>query len=328
MLLALLFAGCFSFTTPQHVLRHHERIERDLKISVDISQASSFTGNVGKVLADIESQLAPLPEAYRAKIGKIVVKDGFFGGFTLLAPFVGAYTDNDGTVYIRNANTTKLLQTLLMFPGNDTLIHEVTHSVQHAELRRWDESKTLSPQFSRYIVGWEYAYFGDVNGDGELDDLDVNYIAAHTDQFDLNGDGVVDHKDVELHAGNPYVSGNWLSARGLEVLLLMGMQGITARPAGYVCNYARTYAWEDAAETCRYAWSEGYVPGLYSKETGRAAAAGAWKKYLHLKKRDPLLARKVFLTVEYIAAHEQAERLSAAWLEAAGTGASVAAAAQ
>jgi len=312
-LLAVLAQGCLSLTTPEYVLRHRDQIQEQLKVNVDISDASSFTGDVGKVLADIEKLLAPLPEDYRKKIARIKVVDGFLAQYTLRAPFVGGFTRNDGTVFVRNANITKFLQGIFLFPRNDALIHEILHSVHFWEMRRWHATGQPSPEFAQFVKGWECQYFGDVNSDGEVDDRDVAHIERHVASFDFNRDGVISSADVELAVGKPYVQGRWASLRGVEVLLWMGFQWLAPRPAGFATPYAKTYVWEDAAETKRYLWRLGLVPALYSNDVDEKDADRAWKKFRRLKRKDPLLARKVFLVVRYIAAHEKPDRLSSVW---------------
>ena len=291
------------------------QIERQLNVKIDISRANSFTGSVNRALTDIENTLSALPDAYRKKIAGIAVRDGFFKDYTLIAPLVGGYTANDGTVSVRNANATRFIQTAVLFPRNDTLIHELAHSVQYCELRHAQETGTFSPEFGRFIRNWEYQYFGDVNGDGELDDQDVAWIAEHREQFDRTKDGKVDFQDVELAVGKPYVQGRWASSRGIKVLLRMSFQGLARRSKGFASSYAQTYVWEDAAETMRYAWNAGLLPALYSATADDTAASMAWRKYLKLKKEDPLFARKLFLVLQYVAAHEQPEGLSTAWLD-------------
>jgi len=312
-LLAVLLQGCLSFTTPEYVLRHRDRIQEQLKVNVDISDASSFTGDVDKALTDIEKQLAPLPEEYRKKIGKIKVVDGFFAHYTLMAPFVGGLTTNDGTVYVRNAGITKFLQTVFLFPRNDILVHEILHSVHFREMRQWHVTGRPSPEFEQFVKAWEYQYFGDANKDGELDDRDIAYINSHVPAFDASRDGTINSDDIELAIGSPYVQGRWASVRGVEVLLRMGLQWLVPRPRGFATAYARTYVWEDAAETKRYLWRLGLVPALYSNNVDQKDAQRAWKKFRRLQSKDPLLARKVFLVMRYIAAHERPARLSSAW---------------
>ena len=307
--------GCFTLSTPDYVLKHRDQIEKQLDVKVDVSRASSFTGNVDRVLTDIEKQLAPLPQAYRKKISGITIRDGFFKDYLLLAPLVGGYTANDGTVNIRNANATGLVQSMVLLPRGDTLIHEAAHSVQYYEIRRQQRTGSFSPEFGRFIRDWEYQYLGDVNGDGELDDRDSAWVAERVDQFDCNKDGNVDFRDVELVAGKPYVEGRWASSRGIRLLLRMSFEGIIRRTRGFANSYAQTYVWEDAAETMRYAWNAGYLPTLYSGKADAKAASKAWAAYWKLKKQDPLFARKVFLVLQYVAAHEQKEALSVAWLD-------------
>jgi hypothetical protein len=310
---ALLLQGCLSFTTPQYVLEHQQRIQEQLQVKVDISDASNFTGDVDKVLTEIESGLSPLPENYRRKIGTIRVVDGFFSAYTLMAPFVGGYTTNDGTVFVRNANPTRFLQKVLLFPRNDAFIHEVMHSVHFQEMNHWQATGRPSPEFRQFIKAWECQYFGDVNGDGDLDDRDMEYVSSNAEKFDANNDNIVDSVDVEAHYGRPYVQGRWVTLRGMQVLMWMSFQWLAPRPEGFATPYAKTYVWEDAAETKRFLWRLGVVPALYSSEAHDAAAKKAWNKYLRLKKKDPLLARKVFLVVRYIASHEEPTRLSTAW---------------
>lgn len=312
-LLLLVLEGCLSFTTPEYVLKHRDKIQTDLKVEVDISDASSFTGDVDSVLKDIEKRLAPLPERYREKMGKIKIVDGFFGEYTLMAPFVGAYTDKDGTVFLRNADVTRFLQRVFLFPRNDTLVHEMMHSVHFREIKHWTDTGRPTPEFEYFVKAWECQYFGDVNADGELDDGDIAYVNSHAERFDANRDGLVDSADVEAISGAPYVQGRWASLRGLHVLLWMSFQQITPRPTGFASAYAKTYVWEDAAETMRYLWRLGLAPALYLRGVDREAADRAWKILDDLKRKDPLLARKVFIIVNYIAAHEEPARLSAAW---------------
>jgi hypothetical protein len=312
-LLALLLQGCLTFTTPQHVLKHQQRIQQQLRVEVDISDASNFTGNVDSVLTEIERELSPLPANYRRKIGKIKVVDGFFAEYTLMAPFVGGYTSNDGTIFMRNADATRFLQKVFLFPKNDALIHEALHSVHFHEMKQWRANGKPSPEFGEFINAWECQYLGDVNGDGELDDRDMAYVYSHPEKFDVNHDGIIDSTDVEKLRGRPYVQGRWASLRGMQVLMWMSLQWLAPRPNGFATPYAKTYVWEDAAETKRYLWSLGLVPALYSSQTGSAAGKKAWNNYLRLKKKDPLLARKAFLVVRYIASHEDPARLSTAW---------------
>ena len=313
--LMLALGGCLSLKTPDYVLRHRDQLEQKLNVKIDISHASSFTGNVDRVLNDIDRQLSPLPEAYRAKIARIAVGDGFFREYMLFAPFVGAYTAKNGTVFIRNANATGYVQSALLFPGNNVLMHEATHSVQYNEMNHWALTGHPTPEFGQLIRNWELQYFGDANRDGELDDLDAAYVQQHHEIYDSNRDGSINFRDVELARGKPYVQGNWLSANGLRVFLRMSFGGIVPRPNGYPSSYARTYVWEDAAETMRWIWSAGLLPALYSSGSESATADRAWERYQDLKKRDPLFARKVFLMVQYVAAHEKPEFLSARWVD-------------
>ena len=312
-LVAFFLQGCLSFTTPEHVLTHRDRIEQQLNVKVDISDASSFTGDVDRALTEIEDKLSPLPENYRRKIRKIKVSDGFFAEYTLMAPFVGGYTSSDGTVYVRNANITKFLQTLILFPRNDALVHELLHSVHFHEIRQWETAGAPSSEFGEFVRAWEYQYFGDVNGDGEIDDRDIARIDEQVAAFDFNRDGVIGSRDIELGVGRPYLEGRWVSLRGMRVLLWMGLQWLAPRPRGFATPYAKTYVWEDAAETKRYLWGMGLVPYLYSNNVDPVRARKAWEKFRRLKKKDPLLARKVFLVVRYIAAHEDPVMLSSAW---------------
>ena len=313
--LTLALSGCLSVKTPGYVLRHRDQLEQQLNVKIDISHANSFTGNVDRVLNDIDRQLSPLPAAFRAKIARIAVRDGFFREYMLLAPAVGAYTAKNGTVFIRNANATRFLQNALLFPGNDVLMHEATHSVQYYEMKHWGQTGRPTPEFARLIRNWELQYLGDANRDGEIDDLDIGWIQQHRAAFDKNKDGTVDFKDVELAYGKPYVQGNWISADGLKVFLRMSFGGIVPRPNGYPSSYAKTYVWEDAAETMRWMWSAGLLPALYSNSSESAAADKAWERYEELKKRDPLFARKVFLMLQYVAAHEKPEQLSSRWVD-------------
>ena len=326
-LLALVLEGCLSISTPDYVLTRHEQLQKSLDVKIDISHASSFTGNVNSVLSDIDEQLSGLPRGYRAKIGTVMVRDGFFPEYLLLAPLVGGYTTSDGTVCIRNANITRAIQSVLLFPGNGSLIHEVTHSVQYHEMKRWEETGQPSPEFARFIKSWEFQYFGDADNDGEIDDRDVAWILEHSADYDQNKDGKVDFQDVELRVARPYVQGRWASLHGLQIFFRMSFEMFTPRPPGFACAYAKTYVWEDAAETMRYAWEAGMIPGLYSSAADAAGAALAWEKLARLRKEDPLFARKVFLAMQYIAAHEEQGRLSPAWLNyAAAHGAAGAAA--
>jgi len=313
--LTLALSGCLSVRTPDYVLRHRDQLEQKLNVKIDISHASSFTGNVDRVLKEIDRQLSPLPAAYRAKIARIAVRDGFFREYMLCAPFVGAYTAKNGTVFIRNANATRFIQNALLFPGNDVLTHEVTHSVQYHEMKHWGQTGRPTPEFERLIRNWELQYLGDVNRDSEIDDIDIEFIQHHKAAFDKNRDGNVDFRDVELSRGKPYVQGNWISINGLKVFLRMSFGGLVPRPNGYPSSYAKTYVWEDAAETMRWAWSAGLLPALYSSGSESAAADKAWKRYEGLKKRDPLFARKVCLMLQYVASHEEPERLSARWVD-------------
>ena len=313
LLPTVLLAGCFTFRTPEHVLRQRDAIQGELQVNVDISHASSFTGDVGGALDTVREQVACLPARYRAKIGTIIVRDGFFTDYFLMSPFVAAFTTTDGTIYVRNANPTRLLQSLLLFHGNDALVHEIVHSVQFNEMHRWQQTGRPSREFAQLIRDWELQYFGDVDGNGRIDDADAACIAADTARFDPNRDGQVNHADVEAIHGQPYVQGRWASLRGMQVLLWMSFEWFTPRPKGFACPYAKTCVWEDAAETVRYAWRAGFIPALYAGE-GRAAER-AWAGFARIERSDPLLARKVLLMVRYIAAHEEPGRLGAAWLE-------------
>ena len=313
LLLAILSPGCLSLSTPEHVVEHRSRIKTDLNVEVDISSASSFTGDVGTVLAEIERAVAPLPPRYREKLGTIKVVDGMFFDYLLMAPFVGAFTTNDGTVYIRNANIGRFLQMVFIFQNNDTLIHELMHSVHFREMHDWQTTGEPSVEFAVFLKAWEYQYFGDVTGDGEIDDRDMAHVAAHPAEFDANGDGRIDHLDVEELVGNPYVSGNWISLKGAVVMAGMSLNMLAPRPSGFASSYAKTFVWEDAAETYRYLWGLRLVPALYSLDSTPEAREAAWERFNKLRKKDPLLARKVMLIVRYIAQHEEPHRLASAW---------------
>jgi len=313
LILAILAPGCLSLTRPDYVIKHRDAIKNDLNVNVDISDASSFTGNVDTVLKEIQRAVEPLPPRYRAKLGTIKVVDGMFFDYFLMAPFVGAFTASDGTVYVRNANVTRFLQNALIFHGSGTLVHELMHSVHFREMNDWQKTGKPSAEFAEFLKAWEYQYFGDVTGDNEIDDRDMAYIAGHPETFDINNDGKIDHLDVEEAAGAPYVQGRWLSLKGVGVLAGMSLNFLAPRPKGFASAYAKTYVWEDAAETNRYLWELGLVPALYSLDAPPQAREDAWAAFNKLRKKDPLLARKVFLVVRYVAVHEEPMKLTSAW---------------
>ena len=308
------FAGCFRFSTPAHVIEHRQAIADSLRVEVDISRASNFTGDVGSTLKQIERNIEPLPERYREKIGTIKVVDGFLGDYLFMAPFVGGFTSNDGTINIRNANVTRFVQSAVLFSSDGVLVHEIMHSVHQHELRHWAEKGRPTPEFAEFIRAWELLFFGDVNRDGVIDDRDTAHIEANLREYDANGDGVVNYKDIELAIGHPYVNDRWLSLQGMTVLFQMSFDWVTPRPGGYATPYARTYVWEDAAETKRWAWSKGIIPAIYSGKVDEESIERAWNEFQKLQISDKVLARKVFILARYIAAHELQEQLNARWL--------------
>jgi len=310
-----LIGGCLRFSTPARVLEHRQAIADNLKVEIDISSASNFTGDVGSVLRHIEKNIQPLPERYREKIGTIKVVDSFLGDYLFMAPFVGGFTSNDGTIHVRNANPTRFVQAAVMFSPDGVLLHEIMHSVHQQELRHWKQEGRPTPEFAAFIRDWELLFLGDVNRDGLIDDNDTAYIEANPREYDANGDGVVNHKDVELAIGRPYVNDRWLSLQGMTVLFQMSFDWLTPRPGGYATPYARTYVWEDAAETKRWAWHRGIIPGIYSGRIDAERIQRAWDEFHKLQRSDKVLARKVFILARYIAAHEPQENLNGRWLD-------------
>jgi hypothetical protein len=96
-------------------------------------------------------------------------------------------------------------------------------------------------------------------------------------------------------------------------MMRMSFDFVMPRPGGFASPYAKTYVWEDAAETARYAWENGLIPALYSTDAGSEKRQEAWRAFRELQQSDPLLARKTALIVRYIASHEEPRKLSAAW---------------
>ena len=153
-----------------------------------------------------------------------------------------------------------------------------------------------------FCARWLASHFGDVTGDGRIDDADLARLRAHFGDFDADGDGRLTYEDAAARTGLRH-SLRPGSDLGTQAEMTAGLAGY--RPRGFASPYGRTYPWEDKAEVLDYAVREGFVPHLFAAAgalggvTANSSAEAA-AKLGRLDARDPVLARKVEVLAVYL----------------------------
>jgi hypothetical protein len=155
-----------------------------------------------------------------------------------------------------------------------------------------------TPRHQAYLdlcARWLAAHFGDVTGDGRLDDADVAYLRTHAAAFLMTGHARLTYEDAAVRGGPAHSL-----RRGADVLTQIEMTAGLAgyRPQGFASPYGRTAPWEDKAEVLDYAIREKLIPNLYAAPGSTpgvtvATVAAAQTKLDRLRRNDALLARKV-----------------------------------
>ena len=343
--------GCQSVNSASMSARRTD-IETRHQVDLDMSRSTPLLGDTSTTLKRIEKALEPFPKGYTAKMARINVVEDHFERWGLLAPMIGAYTEAGrpeqyGQIFIKNKSA--LEDVLGLFSGDTGLHleHEGWHSVEYFEVQEIESfvrtrarnnpgnifqvlSTTdvilanASPEelvelkrsgrstpYVDLVRGWLFCSFGDVNDDGVIDDADVAYVDAHRDAFDADGDGRVTYADVAVRTGREYL---W-AYDPMDFRLQVGLTAslvANLHDAGFVSFHAQNFPWEDRAETVSFLADRGLVPHLYRRTTD-ARAARAWKEFNRIRRRDPLLARKLQLMIRYIASHEECQLMEANW---------------
>ena len=271
----------------------------------------------------------------------------------LLAPMVASYTEAGrpeqyGQIFIKNKGMVGDVLGVLSGDVGLHLEHEGWHSVEYfevqmvesfvraralndpqnifqvlsttdvvlanataTELAELTRSGELTP-YVELVRGWMFSHFGDVNGDGKIDDEDVAFVDSNRRRFDTDGDGKITYADVARETGYSYL---W-TYNPMDLRLQLGMTASLAlgmHDDGFVSFQAQNFPWEDRAETVSFVAKRGLVPYLYRRASQTGRVAEARKELERIRRRDPVLARKIELIVRYIATHEEPEQLDLAW---------------
>lgn len=344
--------GCRSFDSAAMGTRCAD-IENRHRVKVDLSKSTPLLGNTDRTLNRIEKALEPFPKRYTTKMAQINVVEDHIERWGLIAPLVASYTEAGrpeqyGQIFIKNKSMAEDVLGVLSGDVGLHLEHEGWHSVEYFEIRMVESfvreralndpqnifqvlsttdvvlanatptelaELTRSDELTPYVElvrGWMFSHFGDVNGDGALDDEDVVFVDSNRRRFDTDGDGKITYADVARETEYDYL---W-TYNPMDLRLQLGMTASLAlgmHDDGFVSFHAQNFPWEDRAETVNFVAKRGLVPYLYRKSSQAGRVAEAWKEFERIRRRDPVLARKIELIVRYIATHEKPELLDPAW---------------
>ena len=132
-----------------------------------------------------------------------------------------------------------------------------------------------------------------------------------------SGAGRITYADVAARTGRKYLWAYDPMDLRLQLGLTISLVGL--HDDGFVSFHAQNFPWEDRAETTSFLARRGLIPHLYRRSAdGRTAKA--WKEFNRIRRRDPLLARKLELVLRYIASHEDAELMEPNWRSRLRTG--------
>ena len=287
-------------------------------------------------IARIEADLEECPHAYTARIGTIHVVEDFVARFGPIGLFCGAYCEDERPeayrhVFIKNKNLGEDLYGLVSMDVGTHLVHESCHSVEYWEIARHAEGilggavpnrenifsdlkavdaaavaaslreprrTAPSDPYIRLIRDWMFAHFGDVNGDGRLDEADADAVAANPERFDADGDGALTYADVARRT--PYRYLYRTNPLDPVVQFAMTLEQFTGWcPAGFASVYGSNEPWEDRAEVLALVHRRGLLALLRAAGPAQDRAA---KWLTRLRSRDAVLARKIDLMLNYLRA--------------------------
>jgi hypothetical protein len=240
-------------------------------------------------------------------------------------PFVQGVTLGDGTVcvlnktvwgylFLVNPNVTMVRDPLLWIQ-DPYLRHEMMHHIDLGKFSRElfkDGYEKFLKRGTRYSINtmdsiclmipdeyiednrreyvlfcsrWAASFFGDIDGDGVIDDVDRLLLRDGVGKYDRDGDGLLTPDDASwfflkrysgLGGSNPLV-------------ILEATLGLIYRPSGFASMYGRINRMEDRAEVLMYCVSRDIYP----------INSGTPRKIKKLRKRDIVLARKVEIMCEF-----------------------------
>lgn len=157
--------------------------------------------------------------------------------------------------------------------------------------------------------------FGDLNADGLIDEEDRWVLSAAPNKFDANEDGEITYTDAALLTGAKYSFGSALDPL-TQIEMSAGLVGY--RPRSFASAYGRTAPWEDKAEVAAFAVTKGLLPHLYRKLDPEAMDK-AYQKLEQLRKKDPILARKIEILAVLFGSLENPEARNSRFVQAYGS---------
>jgi len=189
-----------------------------------------------------------------------------------------------------------MLRRVLPNPENLFNDLEVVDSTAVAESLRSPRGAAPGDAYVRLLRDWMFAPFGDVNGDGRIDQADADAVAADPERFDADGDGALTYADVRRLTRYRYLR----SKNPLDPVLQFAMtleQFTGWAPRGFASVYGAAQPWEDRAEVMALMRGHGFLHLVRETHPERDRAA---KRLERLRRRDPVLARKVDLLLRYL----------------------------
>ncbi len=163
----------------------------------------------------------------------------------------------------------------------------------------------LTRQHEAYVAmcgRWLAAHFGDVTGDGRVDEADLVGLRSRPDALDADGNGRLTYQDAAARTGLRHTFLSGTDPRS-QAEMTAGLAGY--RPRGFASPYGRTAPWEDKAEVLDHAVRRGIVPHLYAapgaiREVTEASVERAWRRLARRRADDPVLARKLETVAVYL----------------------------
>jgi len=171
-----------------------------------------------------------------------------------------------------------------------------------------------------FCARWLAVHFGDVNGDGFLDDADALHLRRRVADFDADGDGRLAYEDAARQTGLRHSMRTGADPL-TQVEMTAGLVGY--RPGGFASPYGRTSPWEDKAEVLDYAVRKRILPHLFAAPGSLdgvtdASRTGAEARLADLSKHDEVLARKIEIIAVFLASLTHPARRAGAFQTAYG----------